>query len=180
MAPWVASTDGSALKNADPEGGPGGYGIQLIYKDEPPVEWGVGYFKTTNNRMEIMAVIKTLEQFQEPVEIVIRTDSEYVINAITKWIYGWIKNNWETASGEPVKNRDLFQQLFKLVKFHKVTFVKVKGHSGDPGNEAADRLAGEAARSPTETDAGFIPTSQIPKSTATKPKWNWKNKFHKK
>lgn len=171
---YIAYTDGSALENSNPNGGPGGYGVRVEYKGQV-VEWGVGYFKTTNNRMEIMAIIAFLEELQEPAVCTVNTDSQYAIDGATKWIYGWKKNNWVTGAGLPVKNKDLFQRLHKLMRFHKVTLVKVKGHSGIPGNEAADRLAGEAARKPTLVDAGFIPISQQPK-----PPTGYKPWFHRK
>lgn len=174
---WWAYTDGSSLENANPEGGPGGIGIHASYNGEVK-EWGIGYHKTTNNRMEIRAVIFLLEQFEEPTKITVFTDSQYTIDASTKWIHGWRRNNWITGAGLPVKNRDLFEQLDKLLKFHDVTLTKVKGHSGIPGNEAADKLAGDAAKNPTLDDEGFIPSSKQPKPPAGYQPW-WKRKFKK-
>lgn len=162
---YVVYTDGSELKNSDPLGNPGGYGVRVEFKGQV-VEWGVGYYRTTNNRMEIMAIIAFLEELQESTVCTIHTDSQYTIDAVTKWIYGWKRNNWMTGAGIPVKNKDLLQRLHKLMKFHKVTLVKVKGHSGIPGNEAADKLAGEAAKNPTMIDEGFIPASQQPRAPA--------------
>lgn len=171
---WYAYTDGSSLENSNPEGGPGGVGIHACFEGKIK-EWGVGYKKTTNNRMEIRAIIHFLESLEEPTKCTVYTDSLYTIHGATKWIHGWMRNNWVTGAGLPVKNKDLFQKLHKLMKFHDVTLVKVLGHSGIPGNEAADRLAGEAARNPTEEDEGFIPSSQQPKPPTNYQPW-WKRK----
>lgn len=178
---FEAYTDGSCLENG-PEGGPGGYGIQLTLGDKVLNLKG-GYFKTTNNRMEMMAIIKALEEFQEPVEITIHSDSQYTIDGITKWIYGWIRNDWVKADGLPVKNKDLWQRLHTLMKYHKVHLNKVKAHSGIPGNEAVDVLAKEAAASPTMEDTGFIPTPPDQKPVVMpyrKNKWQGYNKYKKK
>ncbi|QDJ97134.1 Rnase H [Aeromonas phage D3] len=169
-----AYTDGSSLENANPNGGPGGVGVHARINGEIK-EWGIGYHKTTNNRMEIRAVIFILEQFEEPTKITVFTDSQYTIDAITKWIHGWKRNNWITGAGLPVKNKDLFEKLDALMKLHDVTLSKVKGHSGIPGNEAADKLAGDAARAPTMDDEGFIPPSQQPKPPPGYTPW-WKQR----
>lgn len=169
---WICYSDGSRLGESGTDGGPGGWGYHAIFGDQI-VEKSCGYFKTTNNRMEILAIISFLEEFQEPTKVTIRTDSQYTIDSVTKWIYGWIKNNWVTSQGQPVKNKDLFERLFKLVKFHTVTFEKVKAHSGIIGNERADELAKEAAGNPTLGDEGYIPPdpNQVKSAVTNKPWW---------
>ena len=170
---WICYSDGSRLGESGTDGGPGGWGYHAIFGDQI-VEKYCGYFKTTNNRMEILAIISFLEEFQEPTKVTIRTDSQYTIDSVTKWIYGWIKNNWVTSQGQPVKNKDLFERLFKLVKFHTVTFEKVKAHSNIPGNERADTLAKEAAKNPTLVDTDYVPNVIVENK---KGKWShWKNK----
>lgn len=148
-------TDGSCLDN-NPKGGPGGFAFVALYGDLQ-YEYARGYHKTTNNRMEIMAVLEALDQLQEPTVVKIYTDSQYTIDAITKWVYGWLRNDWKTRNDDDVKNKDLFQKLYALVRFHKVEFIKVKAHIGVPLNERCDVLAKAAARAPTEDDVGFIP-----------------------
>lgn len=150
-------TDGSCLDN-NPAGGPGGFGWVTDYEGLV-IEHSCGYEKTTNNRMELMAVINALTSLQERSIVNIYTDSQYTINGATKWIYGWIRNKWKTKNGEDVKNKDLFQTLHKLTLFHKVTFIKVKAHTGIPLNERCDVIAKEAAAHPTKVDEGFIPSS---------------------
>lgn len=169
---WICYSDGSRLGESGTDGGPGGWGYHAIFGDQI-VEKSCGYFKTTNNRMEILAIISFLEEFQEPTKVTIRTDSQYTIDSVTKWIYGWIKNNWVTSQGQPVKNKDLFERLFKLVKFHTVTFEKVLAHSGITGNERADELAKEAAGSPTLVDEGYFPPdpNEVKPIVVKKPWW---------
>lgn len=169
---WVCYTDGSCFEQNGGSGGNGAWAFHAIF-GELIVEKSCGYFKTTNNRMEILAIISFLEEFQEPTKVTIRSDSQYTIDAVTKWIYGWIKNNWVTSQGQPVKNKDLFERLFKLVKFHTVKFEKVKAHSGIIGNERADELAKEAAGNPTLVDEGYIPPdpSEVKPVVIKKPWW---------
>lgn len=156
---WHVYTDGSCLDN-NPLGGPGGFAWVAAYGDIK-VESSRGYFKTTNNRMEIMAVVDALSQLQERSVVKIYTDSQYTIDGATKWVWGWIKNGWKrkTQFGgtEDVKNKDLFQRLHLLTRFHKVEFIKVKAHCGIPDNERCDVLAKAAAGNPTDVDEGFIP-----------------------
>lgn len=136
-------TDGSCLGNP----GPGGYGAVLIYNDNRK-ELSKGYKNTTNNRMEMRAVIAALESLKEPCNVTLYTDSQYVKNAITKkWIDNWQKNGWKTAAKKPVKNKDLWMQFLPLIKKHNVDFRWVKGHSGHPENERCDELARNAASS---------------------------------
>lgn len=147
-----AYTDGSALNNP----GPGGYGA-VVTIDGIEIELSKGYYKTTNNRMEIMAVIAVLEEFGPDQHINIYTDSMYVINGSTQWIRGWIRNNWITfKTQEAVKNKDLWLILNELLRANKVRFIKVKAHSGIPGNERADKLAKEAAGNPEVHDVEYI------------------------
>ena len=139
-------TDGAARGNPD---GPGGYGTVLEYVDTKGQlhvkELSQGYVKTTNNRMELMAVIVGLEALTKPCEVEVISDSKYVTDAFNKnWIDGWLKKNWKGASG-PVKNVDLWKRLLKAKAPHQVTFTWVKGHAGHPENERCDMLATGAA-----------------------------------
>ncbi len=131
-------TDGACRGNP----GPGGWGVLLEYGDNQRTMHG-GEDPTTNNRMELTAVIKALAALKFPCQIELYTDSKYVIQGITEWLENWKKRNWLTASKKPVQNVDLWQQLDSLVNDseHKINWHWVKGHSGDPGNETADQLA---------------------------------------
>lgn len=129
-------TDGACRGNP----GPGGWGA-LLRKDGQEKELFGGERDTTNNRMEMMAVIKAVEALEKPAEIKITTDSQYVLKGITEWISNWKKNNWRTAAKKPVKNADLWQILDKLLEPHEVTWQWVKGHSGHAENERVDQLA---------------------------------------
>ena len=140
-------TDGAARGNPD---GPGGYGAVLEYVDTKgelhTKELSQGYKKTTNNRMELMAVIAGLKALNRPCEVELYSDSQYVVNAFNKhWIDGWIKKGWKRSGNEPVKNIDLWQRLLKAKAAHNVTFHWVKGHDGHPQNERCDELATAAA-----------------------------------
>ena len=96
---------------------------------------------TTNNRMELMAAIQALEALQRPAKVDLYTDSKYLLDGITKWIKGWQRNGWMTAAKKPVKNDDLWRRLSEAMSRHEVSWLWVKGHAGDPGNERADALA---------------------------------------
>lgn len=140
-------TDGAARGNPE---GPGGYGTVLQYVDSKGQlherEFSAGYKKTTNNRMELMAVITGLEALTKPCEVEIVSDSKYVTDAFNQhWIEGWLKRGWKNSSKEPVKNIDLWQRLLRAKSQHKVIFTWVKGHDGHPENERCDRLATTAA-----------------------------------
>lgn len=146
-------TDGSCLGNP----GPGGYGALLKY-NEHVKELSQGYKLTTNNRMELLAPIVALEQLKQPCKVTIVTDSKYVKQGITQWIHGWLKNNWKTASKQPVKNVDLWQRLHQAVQKHDIEWQWVKGHSGHTENERVDDLARDAAsQSRLEEDTGYKP-----------------------
>lgn len=141
-------TDGSCLGNP----GPGGYGAVLIYGEykgetaDNYKEFSQGYKRTTNNRMELLAVIVALSALTRPCEVELWTDSKYVQQAITKrWLKNWLKNGWKTAAKKPVKNQDLWRQLVPLIEEHDVNFNWVKGHSGHMFNERVDDLARIAA-----------------------------------
>lgn len=130
-------TDGACSGNP----GKGGWGSILIYGDAVK-EISGGEDNTTNNRMELKAVIEALKALKSPCDVEIYSDSAYVVNAFTqKWIDNWIKNNWKTADKKSVKNVDLWQELLVLIKTHNVTFKKVKGHSDNELNERCDKLA---------------------------------------
>ena len=140
-------TDGAARGNPD---GPGGYGTVLEYVDtKGELHTRVlsqGYIKTTNNRMELMAVIAGFEALNRPCEIELYSDSQYVVNAFNQhWIDGWIKKGWKRGKNEPVKNVDLWKRLLQAKEPHRVTFNWVKGHAGHPQNERCDELATTAA-----------------------------------
>lgn len=136
--------DGSCLRNP---GGAGGWAAILLYAGYCRELFG-NEKDTTNNRMELMAVIKALSALKrDDVPVEVFTDSKYVRNGITEWVFRWKKNGWRTSAGGDVKNRDLWERLNKLCKRLHPTFNWVPGHSGIPENERADYLAGEAARS---------------------------------
>ncbi len=129
-------TDGACKGNP----GPGGWGALLRYKNKEKSLYG-GELDTTNNRMELTAVIEGLRSLTRPCEVVLTTDSEYVKNGITSWIKGWKKRGWKTAAKKPVKNEDLWRQLDSEAAKHKIEWKWVKGHSGHRENELADELA---------------------------------------
>ena len=142
-------TDGAARGNPD---GPGGYGAVLQYVDSKgnlhEREYSAGYKKTTNNRMELMAVIVGLEALTKPCRVKVVSDSKYVTDAFNqKWVDGWLKNNWKTAQKKPVKNKELWERLLAAMQTHEVRFEWVKGHDGHPENERCDKLATTAADS---------------------------------
>ena len=129
-------TDGACRGNP----GIGGWGVIIQFKDNSKELFG-GRAETTNNQMEMQAVIEGLKALKEPCKIILYTDSKYVMDGITAWIHGWKKNNWKTANKKPVKNMELWQELDQLVNQHEITWKWVKGHAGIPGNERADELA---------------------------------------
>lgn len=135
-------SDGSSLGNP----GPGGYGSILRYK-EHELELSVGYKLTTNNRMELRGVIEALKKLKEPCEVTVTTDSKYVIDGITKWIFNWKKNNWKEAVKKNIKNLDLWQELDHEITSHTIHWNWVKGHDGHAENERCDKLAKKAATS---------------------------------
>lgn len=140
-------TDGAARGNPD---GPGGYGTVLEYVDSRgelhTKEISQGYQRTTNNRMELMAVIAGLEALNRSCEVELYSDSKYVVDAFNQhWIDGWMKKGWKRGKNEPVKNVDLWKRLLKAKEPHHVTFIWVKGHDGHPQNERCDTLATTAA-----------------------------------
>ena len=126
--------------------GPGGWGTILMYKET--IKEISGYMPdTTNNIMEITAVIEGLKKLKFACEVEIYSDSSYVVNAFNNfWIQGWIKNNWINSSKEPVKNKELWQELYELTKKHKVKFIKVKGHSDNKYSNRCDELARNAIK----------------------------------
>ena len=132
----IIYTDGACRGNP----GPGGWGAILLYGDKEKELFG-GEPETTNNRMELMAAIVALETLNAPCQVVLTTDSKYVMDGITQWIANWKKRGWKTASKQPVKNVDLWQRLDAAVQRHEIDWQWVKGHSGHPGNERADALA---------------------------------------
>ncbi|WP_373777364.1 ribonuclease HI [Glaesserella sp.] len=143
-------TDGSCLGNP----GKGGIGILLRYKGKEKTVSN-GYFLTTNNRMELRAVIEALSLLKEPCQVILHSDSQYVKNGIQQWIFSWKKNNWKTSSNKPVKNQDLWMLLDDSIKRHKMEWRWVKGHDGHRENEICDQLAKAAANSPTLDDDGY-------------------------
>ena len=132
-------TDGACRGNP----GPGGWGA-LLSSGEHEKELSGADPQTTNNRMELTAVIRALESLKRPTEARIFTDSEYVRRGITEWVKNWKARGWKTADRKPVKNQDLWERLDALAAGHKIEWRWVKGHSGVPGNERVDRLANQA------------------------------------
>lgn len=140
-------TDGAARGNPE---GPGGYGAILHYIDTKGElhtrEFSAGYKKTTNNRMELMAVIVGMEALKKPCEVEVVSDSKYVTDAFNQhWIEGWLKRGWKNSQNKAVKNIDLWKRLLAAIEQHKVSFTWVKGHDGHPENERCDFLATSAA-----------------------------------
>ena len=132
-------TDGACSGNP----GPGGWGALLRYNDVEK-EMSGGEKDTTNNRMEMLAAIVALESLSQPCDVNLYTDSTYLKDGITRWIFGWKKNGWRTSAKKPVKNVDLWQRLDETIKPHDINWHWVKGHSGHPENERVDDLAREA------------------------------------
>ena len=129
-------TDGACKGNP----GVGGWGALLLYGEHAKEIYG-GELSTTNNRMEIMAVIQALALLKQPCIVHVYTDSVYVQKGMSEWIQGWKQRNWRTAAKKPVKNAELWQELDKLCQQHQLEWHWVKGHAGDSGNERADQLA---------------------------------------
>jgi len=134
-------TDGGCKPNP----GPGGWGAVLVFRGRER-ELSGAEPATTNNRMELTAAACALEALTRPCRVVLHTDSEYVRNGITRWSTSWVRKNWRTAGGDPVKNMDLWRRLLDAAKPHQVEWLWVRGHSGNPMNERVDVLATEARR----------------------------------
>lgn len=133
-------TDGACSGNP----GPGGYGAILIYNDVEK-EISGGELNTTNNKMEMMGVIKALEILKEKCDVEVYSDSAYVVNSINqKWVYSWKKNNWVKSNKSKAKNIDLWERMLELISYHNVRFIKVKGHADNKYNNRCDTLAVEA------------------------------------
>tara|TARA_Y100000816_G_C26001810_1_gene523490 strand:+ start:603 stop:1037 length:435 start_codon:yes stop_codon:yes gene_type:complete len=136
MKEVIIYTDGACRGNP----GPGGWGALIKFETTEKEIFG-GQNNTTNNQMELSAAIEGLSILKEPCSVELFTDSKYVMDGITQWIQNWKKNNWKTSAKKEVKNKELWQQLDRLMSYHQVQWHWVKGHSGDPGNETADLLA---------------------------------------
>ena len=140
MQKIIIYTDGACSGNP----GPGGWAAVLIYGEYKKEIYG-GSKNTTNNIMELTAIIEGLKALKQECEVEVYSDSAYSVNAFNQgWIYNWIKKGWKTADGSDVKNKELWQELYNLTKKHKVTFIKVKGHSNVELNNRCDELARKA------------------------------------
>ena len=140
MEKVIIYTDGACSGNP----GPGGWGTVLMYKDSKK-EISGGAKNTTNNIMELTAVVEGLKLLKFPCEVELYSDSAYIVNAFNHgWIYNWKKKNWKTADGKEVKNKKIWQELYELTQIHKVIFNKVKGHSDNEYNNRCDELARNA------------------------------------
>ena len=136
MKTVIIYTDGACRGNP----GPGGWGVLIEYGELSKQLYG-GDVSTTNNKMELTAAIMALKEIKEPCEIILYTDSKYVLQGIEEWIHNWKKRGWRGVNKKPVKNIDLWKELDELRDEHNIKWNWVKGHSGDPGNETADMLA---------------------------------------
>lgn len=134
-------TDGACKGNP----GPGGWGCLMRYGEHQKELHG-GEANTTNNRMELTAVVSGLAALKRPCNVIICTDSQYVKNGMEKWIHGWKNNGWKTASKQAVKNEDLWRQLDQLAAQHQIQWTWVRGHTGHPENERADQLANQGVQ----------------------------------
>jgi ribonuclease HI len=136
MTEVVIYTDGACSGNP----GPGGWGVVLCWNGTVKELHG-GDPQTTNNRMELTAAIQALEALKRPSRVRLYTDSRYLLDGITKWMAGWQRNGWRTTARRPVKNEDLWRRLVQAMNGHEISWLWVKGHAGDEGNERADALA---------------------------------------
>ncbi|SNZ07960.1 ribonuclease HI [Persephonella hydrogeniphila] len=134
-------TDGSSLGNP----GPGGWCALLRYNKHEKILKG-GKRSTTNNEMEIKAVLEALKALKEPCEVELYTDSQYIEKAIKEWIHNWTKNNWKTSSKKDVAHKDMWQEIYRLINIHQVKPVWVKAHAGHKENELCDKIAKEEAQ----------------------------------
>ncbi len=141
-------TDGACKGNP----GPGGWGAIVRYGTHEKEMCG-GEVDTTNNRMEMTAALEALKLLKEPCEVLLHSDSKYLLDGMTRWIVGWQSNGWKNASKQPVRNADLWHQLIAAAGQHEVEWHWVKGHSGHPENERADRLASAAAEAIAKGEA---------------------------
>lgn len=138
----IIYTDGACSGNP----GPGGWG-SILMMGENRKEISGGKKDTTNNVMELTAVIEALKLLKRPCKVDLYSDSAYVVNAFLQgWIYNWVKKGWKTSGKEPVKNKEIWQELYDLTKIHKVNFIKVKGHSDNKYNNRCDELARKAIK----------------------------------
>jgi len=147
-------TDGACSGNP----GPGGYGSLLRYGDVTKEISGCAP-NTTNNRMEMMAVIEALRQLKRPCRITLYTDSTYVMRGMTEWIPGWIRRNWVNSQKKPVLNRDLWEEILDLSRPHQIEWKWVRGHQGHPENERCDWLARNALKKCNETSDPEMPAA---------------------
>lgn len=136
MSTVTIYTDGACKGNP----GPGGWGAFMTMNGAEKELFG-GEVETTNNRMELTAAIKALQTLHQPCEVILTTDSEYVMKGINEWMVNWKKRGWKTAAKQPVKNVDLWKELDAAIQGHTIKWLWVRGHTGDPGNERADQLA---------------------------------------
>ncbi|MGO3132858.1 MAG: ribonuclease HI [Alcaligenes sp.] len=142
-------TDGACKGNP----GLGGWGALLCHGGREKTIYG-GEPDTTNNRMELMAVIEALKALKRPCQVRVHTDSQYVQKGMNEWLPGWKARGWRTADKKPVKNADLWQELEKLAAQHELSWLWVRGHAGDPGNERADELANQGVEIARQLQAG--------------------------
>jgi ribonuclease HI len=155
-------TDGACSGNP----GPGGWGALLRYRDVEKELYGGQPAPTTNNRMELMAAIQALESLTRPVSVRLHTDSVYLRSGVTSWLAGWKRNGWLTADRKPVKNADLWQRLDAATREHRIEWLWVKGHNGDPGNERADALA-NLGLAQARTGSSATPRTPTPRTDRT-------------
>ncbi len=142
MEKVIIYTDGACSGNP----GPGGWGVVLMYKDNKK-EISGGQKDTTNNVMELTAALEGLKLLKYPCEVELYSDSAYLVNGFNQgWIYNWQMNNWRTANKEPVKNKEIWEELYNLTKVHKVTFIKVKGHADNEYNNCCNELKRNAIK----------------------------------